>query len=74
MEKKDVLEEMAKEDNRVHVPEHIKEGLIKYAYAERKRMDNPVIRDMITWRSLANHILLNEIQKRGYYVAKKALK
>jgi hypothetical protein len=60
------------EDTRVVVPPEVKAALVKYAEAERKRMKNPVIAEMITWRSLANHILLNEVQKRGHYVGKKA--
>jgi len=64
------MEIIQKDDPRIHVPEDVRTALDKYANAEKKRMKNPLIADMITWRSLANHILLNEVQKRGYYVGK----
>ena len=64
------MENTQKDDPRIHVPEDVRIALEKYAGAEKKRMKNPIIADMITWRSLANHILLNEVQKRGYYVGK----
>ena len=60
-----------KDDPRIHVPEDIRESLEKYAAAERKLQKNPVIAEMITWRSIANHILRNEVQKRGHYVGRK---
>jgi hypothetical protein len=54
------------------IPGDIKEALERYAAKEKKRMGrkNPVIADMITWKSLAQHILRNEVQKRGYYAGK----
>ena len=55
-----------KKDANLHVPDHIKSSLIKYAEAERKRMKNPVVRDMITWKSTANHILRVEMERKGY--------
>lgn len=58
---------MVVDDPRVFVPEDVRIALDKYATEEKKRQSNPVIADMITWRSLANHILRNEVQKRGYY-------
>lgn len=57
-------------DKRVHVPDEVIASLIMYAEEERRMQNNPVIAEMITWRSLANHILLNEVQKRGYYKRK----
>ena len=65
------MEAMDYNDNILYVATVTKKSLEKYAEAERKRnKDNPIMRDMITWKSLANHILLNEVQKRGYYVGK----
>ena len=58
------------EGDKLHIPADIKASLVKYAYAERKLQENPLIREMITWRSLANHILRNEVQKRGFYTGK----
>lgn len=58
------------DDPRVFVPEDVRDSLKRYADEEKKRQKNPVIADMITWRSLANHILRNEVQRRGYYVGK----
>jgi hypothetical protein len=54
-------------DRFVSVPDDIKESLEAYAEYERGRQDNEIIREMITWKSLANKILRNEVQKRGYY-------
>jgi hypothetical protein len=55
------------DDRLVSVPDDIKESLEAYAENERSLQDNEVIREMITWKSLANKILRNEVQKRGYY-------
>ena len=55
------------DDRLVSVPDDIKESLEAYAEYERGRQDNEIIREMITWKSLANKILRNEVQKRGYY-------
>jgi hypothetical protein len=59
------------EDNRVHFSQDNVDGLKGWAEAERKRMKNPLIRDMITWKSLANKVVCEELKKRGYYVGKK---
>jgi hypothetical protein len=65
------MEAMDYNDNILYVATTTKKSLEKYAAAERLRnADNPIMRDMITWKSLANHILLNEVQKRGHYVGK----
>jgi len=61
------------DDPRVFVPEDVREALKRYASAESKRQKNPVIAAMITWRSLANNILKNEVQKRGYYEGVKKI-
>ena len=46
------------------------DGLKKWAEAERKRMKNPLIRDMITWKSLANKIVSEQLKVHGHYVGK----
>ena len=58
-------------DRRLSVPQDVKDALIAYADAERQRMENPIIKELITWKSLANKILKNETQKRGYWVPVK---
>jgi hypothetical protein len=55
----------------IYIPKDVRESLEKYAAAERKRMDNPLVSELITWKSLAQHILRNEVQKRGHYVGRK---
>jgi len=54
------------------IPADIKEALERYAAAERKRMGkkNPVIADMVTWKSLAQHILKNAVQRAGHWEPK----
>lgn len=59
------------EEMRLTIPQNIREALMNYAVVERKRMKNPVIKEMITWKSLANNILKNEVQKRGYFVEER---
>lgn len=61
------------EENRIRIPDDVKASLIKYAEVEKKLQKNPLIKDLITWKALANHILRNEVQKRGYYVGKKGV-
>jgi len=56
------------EDNRVHFSQDNVDGLKAWAEAERKRMKNPLIRDMITWKSLANKAISELLKKNGYYV------
>ena len=53
-------------DPRLHIPNDIQEALDKYAAAERKRINNPLIAELITGKSLAQKILRNECEKRGY--------
>jgi hypothetical protein len=50
----------------LYIPEETRKALKAYSDAERKRQDNPVIQDLITWKSMAQHILKNELIKRGY--------
>lgn len=50
-------------DNHVYIPDDVRVWLEKYASDERKRMDNPVIKEMITWKSLVIHILRNERER-----------
>ena len=59
-----------KEDQHTYIPDDIWEALGRYAAAERKRLNNPVIDPLITHKSVAIHILRNEVQKRGHYVGK----
>ena len=63
---------MIKEEIRLTLPQSVRESLERYAASERKRQkDNPVLQSMITWKSLANHILRNEVEKRGFYKPEK---
>ena len=55
-----------RDDDRIHVPGEVRDALKDYARVERERQDNPVIAEMISWKSLANHILRNEVERRGY--------
>ena len=57
-------------DNLLYVADDTRQSLEKYADAERKRGKGTALPDLITWKSLANHILRNEVQKRGYYVGR----
>ena len=54
-------------DNALEIPAATKAALERYADVERRRQKNPAIAELITWRSLAQHILRNEVEKRGYY-------
>ena len=56
--------------NLVYIEEDTRQSLERYAEAERKR-GQVTMPELITWKSLANHILKNEVQKRGHYVGKK---
>ena len=59
-------------ENHLYVPDSVMSALMSYAASERKRQkDNPVLQSMITWKSLANHILRNEVEKRGFYKPEK---
>jgi hypothetical protein len=58
-------------NNLLCVPDDIKASLEAYALAEKRLQTNPIIKDLITWKSLGNKILRNEVQKRGYYVGRK---
>ena len=66
------MEQMDKYEDQgmMYIPQDVRESLKLYADAERKRMDNPLIAEMITWKSLTIKILRNEVQKRGHYVGK----
>jgi hypothetical protein len=56
----------------LYVQNNVISALERYAASERKRQkDNPVLQSMITWKSLANHILRNEVEKRGFYKPEK---
>ena len=61
-------------DRHVYVPDDIRLSLEKYAEAEKKRQTNPLIKEMITWKSLALHILRNDVVKRGFYQGKAGKK
>ena len=54
-------------DNILEIHPDVMLALDKYADAERERMENPEIKKLITGKSLAQHILKNEVEKRGYY-------
>jgi hypothetical protein len=59
------------DEGMMYIPKDVRESLKRYAYSEKKRMDNPLIAEMITWKSLTIKILRNEVQKRGHYVGVK---
>lgn len=61
-------------DNLLYVAISTKQALERYAADERKRNKGSAIEELITWKSLAQHILLNEVQKRGYYKKSEAKK
>lgn len=64
------METKYEDQEMMYIPKDVRESLVKYSEAERERVKNPVIEPLITWKSLAVHILRNEVQKRGYYVGK----
>lgn len=55
------------EDTRIYFQEDIREAAKAYAAAERDRMDNPLIKELITWKSIIQQIVRNDLQKHGYY-------
>lgn len=55
-----------REDTRLTLPPVVLEALTSYAEDEKARQDNPVIKDLITPKSIAQHILKNELILRGY--------
>lgn len=58
-------------ERRLTIPDDVFAALVEYSNAERKRMasngTNPLVIEMITPLSLAQHILKNDVQKRGYW-------
>lgn len=54
-------------ENQMYVAHDTRLALERYAVAERTRNAGSAIVELITWKSLAQHILRNEVQKRGYY-------
>ena len=58
------------EDRRLVIPESVYLVLEDMAAAERKKNNNPVIKEMITPKSVAQKILA-VAAKRGHYVGKK---
>lgn len=62
------------EDRRIVIPEIVYLGLEELAASERKKVDNPVIKAMITPKSVAQKILavaVEKVQKRGHYAGRK---
>jgi hypothetical protein len=64
---------ISQEERRITIPEDVMEALDRYAAEEKKNVKNPIIKEMITGKSTAQHILLNEVQKRGFYEGKKGV-
>lgn len=58
----------------LYLSDDVYAALEKYAKAEKDRMDNPTIKRMITAKSVAQMILRNELQRRGYLKPSGALK
>jgi hypothetical protein len=58
----------------ISIPRDIHDALVDYAAAEKKRMKeqgcSPIILDMITWRSVAQHILRDRLQRLGHWEPK----
>ena len=52
--------------NTLYIPTETLAALELYAADERKRMENPVIQELITPKSLAQQILKNALIKQGY--------
>jgi hypothetical protein len=59
-----------RDNQHVYVPDDIRKSLELYAKVEREKQTNPIIAEMITWKSLGIKILRNEVQRRGHYVGK----
>ena len=66
METKDIKDTNYNE-NLLYVAIATKQSLERYAAAERSRNKGSAIEPLITWKSMAQHILKNEVQKRGFY-------
>jgi hypothetical protein len=58
---------MEMQPDTIEVTPEMKAALEEYARVERERMNNPLIKELITWRSIAQKILMNAVEKQGYY-------
>jgi hypothetical protein len=58
---------MTTPERSITIPADVMAALNSYADVERENIENPLVKRMITGKSIAQHILKNEVQKRGYY-------
>jgi hypothetical protein len=65
---------MTTPERSITIPEDVMVALNSYADVERENIENPLVKRMITGKSIAQHILKNEVQKRGYYQPVKVKK
>jgi hypothetical protein len=65
---------MTTPERSIIIPEDVMAALNSYADVERENIENPLVQRMITGKSIAQHILKNEVQKRGYYQPVKVKK
>jgi hypothetical protein len=63
------MEKIPVEDRRIVIPETVYLRLEDMAADERKKTDNPVIKAMITSKSMAQKILAVAVE-RGHYVGR----
>jgi len=54
------------EDRTLILPTDTYSALEVYAKAERRKFSNPDVARMVTAKSIAQHILTNELEKREY--------
>jgi hypothetical protein len=60
------------DDRRVTFTDDIWRGVMDYANAEKKRAkENPLLVELITPKSIVQHIVRNELQKRHYWPREK---
>lgn len=54
------------EERRITIPEKVYLALEEIAANERKKTTNPLIKEMITPKSLAQNLLASAVKKRGF--------
>ena len=52
-------------ERRITIPEDVYVALGEIAAKERQKIKDPLFKKMITEKSLAQHILLDEVKRRG---------
>ena len=61
------------EQEMMYVPQDVRETLKAWAAAERARQGNPLVADMITWKSLGVKALRELCKRSGYYTGKTTI-